>query len=90
MKSSRTNQSKAGTPDSVTFPVSMWKLLRIIGSKMYAPGKGKSVLNSKYAQTICMVLSDNDEKKAADLLKLAEVAYKDYAKLNPDTVKFAP
>jgi len=88
-KSSKTtSQGKAIT---VQIPPSMWKLLTTVGEKIYTPARaGKRKLNPKYAQTICMILSDNDQKEAAQLLKLALVAYQDFARLSGDAVKFAP
>jgi hypothetical protein len=83
--------SKSGKTTTVTFPESMWELLNIIGNKLYTPARaGKRSLSSKYARTICMVLSDNNEKQAAELMKLAEVAYRDFARLSGDLVRFAP
>jgi hypothetical protein len=76
---------------TVAIPATMWELLNHVGSKIYTPARaGQRKLNPKYAPTICMVLEDNDQKAAAQLMKLALVAYKDFAELSGDAVKFAP
>lgn len=71
-------------------PDSMWKLLGVIGSKIYAVGPDKKVtLKRKYAELIFLVLADGDTSKASVLKKQAIAAYRDFLKAN-DLVKFAP
>ena len=91
MPSQPRKSSSEGKAITVQIPPSMWKLLITVGEKIYTPARaGKRKLNPKYAQTICMILADNNQKEAAQLLKLALVAYQDFARLSGDSVKFAP
>lgn len=92
IKSRKTRKSSVSQKAmTVAIPPTMWELLTHVGEKIYTPARaGQRKLNPKYAQTICMVLEDNDLKKAADLMKLALVAYKDFAELSGADVKFAP
>ncbi len=89
-KSKNTGRAAAGKTITVRLPPSMLKLLTTVGNKIYTPARaGKRRLNPKYAQTVCMILADNDLKEAARLQSLAEQAYRDFRRVG-GPVEFAP
>jgi hypothetical protein len=86
----RTKTAARGDRSRPDLPESMWKLLGVIGARIYAVEPDKKVkLQSKYADPIFKVLADGKISKASALKKQAIVAYRDFLKAN-DLIKFAP